>query len=264
MRRYKQEWSAADSLNASIGQGYVSVSPLQLAVMVSRIASGKNLLPSLLYGQPKPLGPALPFTPEELQVPHDGMFNVVNGHGTGVGSKLQVPGIMMAGKTGTAQVRALTARGHVGDWKSRDHSLFIGYAPTDTPRYAMSVVVEHGTFGARAAAPIARDVLTYLFDPGRAWDTLLEMEKTWGGTPMERMQAKYRAYASEVGTSAPEVGDDEEVDATITKADNSVVPVDNVGTTPDTVQDEPPSPGAAASPSPSPAPTPSPTGTPAR
>ena len=244
MRRYKQEWSAADSLNASIGQGYVSVSPLQLAVMVSRIASGKNLLPSLLYGQPKPLGPALPFTPEELQVPHDGMFNVVNGHGTGVGSKLQVPGIMMAGKTGTAQVRALTARGHVGDWKSRDHSLFIGYAPTDTPRYAMSVVVEHGTFGARAAAPIARDVLTYLFDPGRAWDTLLEMEKAWGGTPMERMEAKYRAYGAEYGTSAPKVGNEQEVQETIIKADNTEAPVENAGTTPDTVHDEPPSPGA--------------------
>jgi len=82
MKRYKQEWTAADSLNASIGQGYVSVSPLQLAVMVARIASGKNLQPSLMFGDHKPLGPALPFTPEQLQVTHDGMFNVVNGGGT--------------------------------------------------------------------------------------------------------------------------------------------------------------------------------------
>jgi len=247
MRRYKQQWTAADSLNASIGQGYVSVSPLQLAVMTSRIASGRNLMPSLIYGQPKPEGPALPFTPEQFSVPHDGMFAVVNGSGTGVGSKLQLADIRMAGKTGTAQVRALTARGHVGDWKSRDHSLFVGYAPTDTPRYALSVVVEHGTFGARAAAPIARDVLTYLFDPGKAWDTLLAMEKQWGGTPMERMDAKYRAYAAQYGTSAPRVGNDQAVQAAITRADNTETPVNNVGTAPDTVPEEPAGPAPAKS-----------------
>jgi len=269
MRRYKQEWTVADSLNASIGQGYVSVSPLQLAVMVSRIASGKNLSPSLMFGQEKPLGPALPFTPEQLQVPHDGMFAVVNGGGTAVASKLQVPGIQMAGKTGTAQVRALTSRGHVGDWKSRDHSLFIGYAPTDAPRYALSVVVEHGTFGARAAAPIARDVLTFLFDQGKAWDTLLAMEKEWGGTPMERMDAKYRAYAAQYGTSAPKVSGDEAMQEAISKADNSAPPVNDAGTTPDTVHEEPPSPSAntpadiTARPAQSGAPAPTPSASPA-
>lgn len=240
MRRYKQEWTAADSLNASIGQGYVSVSPLQLAIMTSRIASGKNLTPSLMFGQPKPPGPALPFTPEQLQVARDGMFAVVNGRGTGVGSKLPFDNIRMGGKTGTAQVRALVARGHVGDWKGRDHALFIGYAPTDAPRYALSVVVEHGTFGARAAAPIARDVLTFLFDPGKAWDTLLALEKNWGGTPMERMAAKYRAYAAQYGTSAPKVSGDEAVQDAISKADNSAPPVNDAGTTPDTVHEEPP------------------------
>lgn len=250
MRRYKQEWTAADSLNASIGQGYVSVSPLQLAVMTSRIASGRTLNPSLVFGRPAPLGPALPFTPEQLAVAHDGMFAVVNGGGTAVASKLQIGDIHMAGKTGTAQVRALVSRGHVGDWKSRDHSLFIGYAPTDAPRYAVSVVVEHGTFGARAAAPIARDVLTYLFDPAKAWDTLLAMEKTWGGTPTERMEARYRAYVAKVGTGAPSVGDDEDVAEAITKADNTEAPVEAAGTTPDTVREEPA--GAGASPSPTP------------
>jgi penicillin-binding protein 2 len=257
MRRYKQEWSAADSLNASVGQGYVSVSPLQLAVMTARIASGRNLVPSLMFGQAKPAGPALPFTPEQLAVAHDGMFAVVNGSGTGVGSKLNLGDIKMAGKTGTAQVRALTSRGSVGDWKSRDHSLFICYAPTDAPRYAMSVVVEHGTFGARAAAPIAKDVMTFLFDPGKAWDSLLAMEKTWGGTPMERMDAKYRAFVSRVGTAAPKVGDDRAIKAAITGADNDETPVQDAGTTPDTVREEPhgvstpaasPGPAATASP----------------
>ena len=205
MRRYHQKWSVADSLNAAIGQGYVSVSPLQLAVMVSRIASGRNLQPSLIFGHEKPLGPALPFTPEQLAVTHEGMFRVVNGSGTGVGSRIDINGVHMAGKTGTAQVRAMTSRGHVGDWKSRDHSLFICYAPTDTPRYAMAVVIEHGTFGARAAAPIAKDVMTFLFDPAKAWDVLLAMEKGWGGTPTQRMDAKYKAYAAQYGTTAPKV-----------------------------------------------------------
>jgi len=263
MRRYKQEWSAADSLNASIGQGYVLVSPLQLAVMTSRVASGHNLVPSLMYGQAASAATALPFTAEQLQVPHDGMFAVVNGSGTAVASKLEIGDIRMAGKTGTAQVRALTSRGHVGDWKSRDHALFVGYAPAAAPRYALSVVVEHGTFGARAAAPIARDVLTYLLDQSKAWDTLLTLEKTWGGTPMERMQAKYRAYATQVGTSAPQVGNDQEVQQTITRADNADTPAADAGTTADTVREEPQGnrpakPTAPAAPAPGPAAQPSP------
>jgi len=252
MRRYKQEWSAADSLNASIGQGYVSVSPLQLAVMTSRIASGKNLVPSLLHGLEKPLGPPLPFTAEQLAVAHDGMFRVVNGSGTGTGSRIDIGGIKMAGKTGTAQVRAMVARGSGGAWKSRDHSLFVCYAPTDAPRYAMSVVVEHGTFGARAAAPIAKDVMTYLFDPQTALATLAALESSWGGTPIERMNAKYRGIVSQYGTSAPKAGDEEALKAAATKAESTETPEDpganSVATT------RPEEPQGAAPPIPTPAP----------
>ncbi len=219
MKRYKQEWSAADSLNASIGQGYVSVSPLQLAVMTARIATGRNLQPSLILGKPKPDGPPLPFTPEQLAVTHDGMFRVVNGSGTAGGSRININGVQMAGKTGTAQVRKLVARGHYGDWKGRDHSLFVCYAPADAPLYAMAVVVEHGTFGARAAAPIAKDVMTYLFDPAKGMEVLTKLETAWGGTPSERMAAKYRAYATEYGTSVPKVEGDDAVEAAAEKAD---------------------------------------------
>ncbi|WP_126175014.1 penicillin-binding protein 2 [Tsuneonella rigui] len=194
MRRYKQEWTAADSLNASIGQGYVSVNPLQLAVMTARVATGRNLQPSLMFGHKPKLGPALPFTPEQLAVTHKGMFDVVNGSGTGGGSRIDIGGIKMAGKTGTAQVRKLISRGHVSEWKARDHSLFICYAPTDAPRYAMSVVVEHGGFGASAAAPIAKDVMTYLFDPATALKTLQAKEAEWGGNAIERMSRRYGNY----------------------------------------------------------------------
>ena len=198
MRRYKQEWSAADSLNASIGQGYVSVSPLQLAVMTARIASGRNLQPSLLLGNKNTLGPAFTFTPEQLAVAHDGMFRVVNGSGTGGGSKININGVRMAGKTGTAQVRALVSRGQVGDWKTRDHSLFVCYAPTDAPHYAMAVVIEHGTFGARAAAPVAKDVMTFLFDRDTAMASLEALEKGWGGNLETRMDAARQAYKTRV------------------------------------------------------------------
>jgi penicillin-binding protein 2 len=194
MRRYKQEWTAADGLNASIGQGYVSVNPLQLAVMTARMATGRDLLPTLLYGGKPRLGPALPFTPEQLSVAHEGMYRVVNGSGTGGGSRIDIGGIKMAGKTGTAQVRRLISRGHVADWKSRDHSLFICYAPADAPRYAMSVVIEHGGFGASAAAPIAKDVMTYLFDPAAGMKTLIAREEQWGGNAIERMSRRYGNY----------------------------------------------------------------------
>jgi len=183
------------------------------------MASGKNLQPYLIYGRPKPLGPDLPFTPEQLRVAHEGMFDVVNGRGTGVGSKIDIGGVKMAGKTGTAQVRALVARGHVGDWKSRDHALFVCYAPADNPRYAMAVVVEHGTFGARAAAPIAKDVMTFLFDPPTAIARLHELEKAWGGKPTERLRTKYNAFVAKFGTSAPKVGDDEAVKTAIEKVE---------------------------------------------
>jgi penicillin-binding protein 2 len=259
MRRFHQEWSAADSLNASIGQGYVSVSPLQLAVMTARIATGKNLLPSLLFGQGKLVGPAFPFTPEQLAVTHDGMFRVVNGSGTAGASRIDIGGIRMAGKTGTAQVRALINRGHVGDWKSRDHALFVCYAPTDAPRYAMSVVVEHGTFGAAAAAPIARDVMTFLFDPAKGMEVLTSLEQSWGGTPSERMEAKYRIYAADYGTSAPKVGDDETVKAAISQADKSEAPIESLPSDAATTRPEEPQPSVAVEPL---TPPPSPGGAP--
>jgi penicillin-binding protein 2 len=130
----------------------------------------------------------------------------------------------MSGKTGTAQVRKLLSRGGGGDWKGRDHSWFICYAPSEAPRYAMAVVVEHGGFGASAAAPIAKDVMTCLFDPAKAWSALLEMEKTWGGTPAERMAAKYQAYAAQYGAAVPKAASDAAVQAAITRSEGSETP----------------------------------------
>lgn len=206
--KYKQKWSESDTLNATIGQGYVLVSPFQLAVMASRIASGRALVPHLL-GKPPEAG-HLSCTAEHLQVVHDGMKQVVSFSGTAGRSQLQIPGIAMAGKTGTAQVRKIEGaqRGQSGAWKYRDHGLFVCFAPTDSPRYAASVVIEHGLGGARAAAPVAKDVLTYLFDQTKAMDTLIEMEKTWGGDIKTRMARQAEGAAAnptvEAGDATPE------------------------------------------------------------
>jgi penicillin-binding protein 2 len=180
----------------------VIINPLQLAVMGGRIASGRDFQPRLI-GVGKEPAPLLGISPEHLEVVRGGMWEVVNGDGTAGASKLQVPGIEMSGKTGTAQVRRLSAsasRGQGGDWKYRDHVLFVCFAPSANPRYACSVVIEHGLGGARAAAPVAKDVLTFLFDRPRALESLAAFEQQWGGTLAERTARRAAAIkaASEV------------------------------------------------------------------
>jgi penicillin-binding protein 2 len=195
MKKYDQKWSASDSLNAVIGQGYVSVNPLQLAVMTARIASGRRLYPRLINREFR--NEPLPFSAEALAVARQGMDLVVNGAGTAVRSRLPLDGITMAGKTGTAQVRGLgTGNGKSGTWKFRDHGLFIGFAPVVNPRYATAVVIEHGMGGARAAAPVAKDFMTFLFDREKAMEALETFEAGWGGTIKERMDRDYAAWKS--------------------------------------------------------------------
>ena len=194
----RPDWTASDTLNASIGQGFLILNPLQLAVMAARIASGRNVQPNLLgvHKQPAPL---LGIPQEHLDATRGGMWEVVNGDGTAGASRLQVPGVEMCGKTGTAQVRKIVGsqRGQSGDWKYRDHGLFVFFAPYENPRYAGSVVIEHGLGGARAAAPVAKDVLTYLFDQERAMTSLTALEQQWGGTLLERT-ARRQAQVEEV------------------------------------------------------------------
>jgi len=204
MKKYDQPWSASDSLNAVIGQGYVSVNPLQLAVMAARIASGRRLYPRLVNRHFK--NEALPFSAEALATARHGMDLVVNGPGGTAGrSKLPLDGIAMAGKTGTAQVRGLnTGNGKAGTWKFRDHGLFIGFAPVDNPRYATAVVIEHGMGGSRAAAPVAKDFMTFLFDREKAMEALTTFEAGWGGTIKERMDRDYAAWKA--GVSKPDPG----------------------------------------------------------
>ena len=191
----RPDWTASDTLNASIGQGFLLLNPLQLAVMASRIASGRDVQPKLIgvHKQPAPL---LGLPPEHLEMVRGGMWQVVNGDGTAGASKLPLKGIEMSGKTGTAQVRRIAGgqRGQGGDWRYRDHGLFVFFAPSHEPRYAGAVVIEHGMGGARAAAPVAKDVLTFLFDPDLAMKNLAALEQQWGGTLAERNERRSAAF----------------------------------------------------------------------
>ena len=171
--RFKQDWRIGDTINASIGQGYVLASPLQLAVMTARVATGRLVVPRLVKavdGVEVAIAEALPLGMEtsHLQTVRAGMDQVVNGqHGTSYAARIDNVAMLMAGKSGTSQVRNISAAeretGVVDNvdrpWKERDHALFVAYAPADAPRYAVAVVVEHGGGGSLAAAPIARDAL---------------------------------------------------------------------------------------------------------
>ena len=194
MKKYDRKWQGYDSANTSIGQGYVLVNPMQLAVMPARLASGKLLQPRLLMGGKRDPIPDLDVDPDHLAFVRSAMSAVVNGSGTGVGSKLDLAGIQMAGKTGTAQVFRLGTRGHQSSWALRDHALFIAFAPADTPRYAIGCIIEHGGFGAAAAAPVVKDSMTYLFDQAKAMAALEPLEKQWGGTLLERNARQLAAF----------------------------------------------------------------------
>lgn len=200
--KYHREWQGYDSANTSIGQGYVLINPMQLAVMPARLASGRLVQPRLLMGAPRKPIADLGVDPAHLDIVRKAMTSVVNDHGTAVASKLPLDGIQMAGKTGTAQVFRLGERGHQGNWALRDHALFIAFAPADKPRYAIGCIIEHGGFGASAAAPVVRDSMTYLFDRQKALAILAPLEEQWGGTLAERNARQLAAFKSASRTTA--------------------------------------------------------------
>ena len=168
-----EDWRIGDTVNASIGQGYVLASPLQLAVMAARIATGRNITPRLINaidGVRVPVPEAEPIGVNEnsLRRIRAAMDAVVNSNrGTAYGARITEAEMRMAGKTGTSQVRRITAeeraRGVTSNadlpWERRDHALFVSFAPADNPKYAVAVVVEHGGGGSAVAAPIARDIV---------------------------------------------------------------------------------------------------------
>ena len=184
-RRYGKDWREGETLNGAIGQGYIVTNPLQLAVMTARLASGREVMPRLIADGPAPQFPSLGIPDAHLELVRQGMVDVVNaGYGTARAARSPIGDVLFAGKTGTAQVRRISAaerkrgviRNEALPWKQRDHALFVAFAPADAPRYACSVIIEHGIAGGRYAAPIARDVLSFLFEPQRALAVLPPIE----------------------------------------------------------------------------------------
>lgn len=178
-----QTWFPGETLSVAIGQGSVSATPLQLAVMASRIASGKEVRPRIVRFRgdlelPTPKAPRIDIQEEYLQIARDGMYAVVNEPGGTAGrSALDNKEWKLAGKTGTSQVYRITneerARGLTKPedlpWHRRDHALFVCFAPYEAPRYACAIVVEHGIGGARVAGPKAKEIMTAVMtkDPAR-------------------------------------------------------------------------------------------------
>jgi penicillin-binding protein 2 len=205
MRKYHREWQTYDTINMSIGQGMVLINPLQLAVMASRLATGKRVVPRLLKNKPVVPQTQLAVDADHLNFIRSAMAGVVD-HGTAAAAKLPLDGIQMAGKTGTAQTHRLSAseRGNytAALWKLRDHSLFMGFVPFDNPRYAAAAIVEHGGFGAAVAAPLIRDTITFLYDKQKAIQALGAFEQGIGGTLEERLARKTAAWRSANGLPA--------------------------------------------------------------
>lgn len=169
----KESWHPGETIVASIGQGYVQSTPLQLATMTARIANGGKAVKPWIVGKIggreihtekwKEIG----INPEHMALVQQGMIGVMAQGGTAYGARISESGMEMAGKTGTSQVKRITMAERAAGvpsqnsipWRYRHHALFVGYAPQVNPKYAIAVVVEHGQGGAAAAAPIARDIM---------------------------------------------------------------------------------------------------------
>ncbi len=170
---FGDSWRPGETIVASIGQGYIQATPLQLAVMTSRLVNGGYavepwIIEAIGNGiQPAKKGEKIGFHKWHLNLVKRGMDRVVNSEkGTALAARIMESNMAMGGKTGTAQVRRISKKQRQEGtkqedlpWKFRHHALFVGYAPVKDPRYACAVVVEHGGSGSGSAAPVARDLL---------------------------------------------------------------------------------------------------------
>jgi penicillin-binding protein 2 len=173
--RRGKPWNIGDTIVHGIG--YLELTPLSLCTMVSRIATGRAVMPHLTRsvgdvlqrGVRADTWASMELPDRALRTVREGMFAVVNEpDGTAPLARLRLAGVTMAGKTGSTQVhrvsRSVRESGEFKSenlpWELRPHALFVAFAPYDAPRYALSVVIEHGNAGAQAAAPLAREIMT--------------------------------------------------------------------------------------------------------
>ncbi|APZ53518.1 penicillin-binding protein 2 [Salipiger abyssi] len=203
------EWLIGDTVNASIGQGFVLTSPLQQAIMVARVATGRAVTPRLVRSvngieTPSGGGEALDLSPSHLRYIRKAMFAVSNSRrGTAYRSRIIADNMRMAGKTGTSQVLNRVVRNQDVPWEERDHALFVNFAPYDAPRIAVSIVVEHGGGGSSVAAPIARDItLQALYGGDPPLDAYPTADRGRIKAQQERLERERRERAAELGRRA--------------------------------------------------------------
>jgi len=160
--RFGKGWFEGETLHAGIGQGYVLATPLQMAVMTARLASGRAIVPTVV----RPAADQRPPQPLEVKRHHlravqRAMWAVVNQQGgTGKSARLNDAELRIYGKTGTSQVARISSRVAQANlrWNLRDHALFVGYVADSAPRYAIAAIVEHGGSGGKVAVPLVRDL----------------------------------------------------------------------------------------------------------
>ncbi len=174
-RKWKEKnigvrWVHGDTVISGIGQGFILANCVQLATMMSRVASNKVVIPRLIKSDAAPVFENLGLQKKNIEYVFRGLEEVTRPGGTAAGSAINVGGARMGGKTGTSQVRSISKAERLSGvltneqlkWNMRNHGLFVGYAPTDNPRYAVCVVTEHsGGSGpaARTAAAVMRTLL---------------------------------------------------------------------------------------------------------
>jgi len=174
-RRWKEKnvgasWVHGDTVISGIGQGFILTNCLQLAVMMARVASNKEVKPRLIYSNKKPNFKNLGLQEKNIKHVLTGLEQVTQKGGTAFGSAINVNGKKMGGKTGTSQVRNISkSERKTGvltnsqlKWNMRNHGLFVGYAPTNNPKYAVCVIMEHAggsSPAARAVASVMKELL---------------------------------------------------------------------------------------------------------
>jgi len=174
--RYQEPWQEGETLITSIGQGYTLVTPLQMACLISAVANGGTLFSPVylekITGSDGRIVKSfesdprsnLPISESNLGMIKRALVGAVNDE-KGTGSRCKLPDVLVAGKTGTAQV--IEQDTHRQDkniqWKHRDHAWFIAYAPAERPELAVAVLCEHSGHGGSVAAPIAREIFKTWF-----------------------------------------------------------------------------------------------------
>ncbi len=167
VKNRREEWHGGDNLNFSIGQGFNLVNCFQLGLMLTRMLSGRLVEPGFLHNEhfdPSKFE-ALKIPQSAIDIIKQGMFMAANeAGGTCYGSHLvNDNNFVMSGKTGSAQAVSRFIDKHAKrSLKENTHGLFVGFAPFDNPRYAISIINEHGGFGSVAAAPIAKEIMTFI------------------------------------------------------------------------------------------------------